>query len=284
MTTVRTLATVCCLLTFAGCKKGAAPSGGSSSQPNAQMGTRGDFSSADEARTASTAPSDAGASFDGSDMVAQEESRPGLGTEYGEQRRSSVVDVPFVRGSNRPSATLSLFYNDFEGVRAMGGSSHGANSRVSTSDGSFVLSVVDERGRLLPSADIGSQRYAMGGVGQRYQLGIENHSGARHEVVASVDGLDVIDGGEAGFNKRGYILDPFSSVMLEGWRTSQDTVAAFRFSSIDDSYAERRGKGRNIGVIGAAFFHEEGSRRNDPDGRRRHGADPFPGRFAPPPR
>jgi hypothetical protein len=63
-------------------------------------------------------------------------------------------------------------------------------------------------------------------------------------------------------------------------------VAAFRFGSVRDSYAARKGDAQNVGVIGVAFFAEEGSgypwieRESD----RRRDADPFPGRFASPPR
>lgn len=210
--------------------------------------------------------------------------QPGLGTEYGEQRHSSVVSRRFVRGSNSPDVTLTLRYNDWAGIRRAGGDhpSRSTNSAIATNDRALVLSLVDERGRVLQASDIGSQRYAIGEAGTRYQLGVENHSQFRYEVVASVDGLDVMDGDEAGFNKRGYILEPFSSLTIEGWRTSDDTVAAFRFGSIEDSYAERRGKGRNIGVVGAAFFHEEGGPSWE-ELQRRHHADPFPNRYAPPP-
>lgn len=216
---------------------------------------------------------------------ARPRTRQGLGTSYGEQRFSSITTVPFERGARTPDVVLSLHYNDVDGLRQLARgtrSFHRASASQPTPDGTFVLRVVDENGRELAGADIAGRRYAVGAPGQRYQIGLENHSGARFEVVASVDGLDVIDGDEAGFDKRGYVLEPFSSVMLEGWRTSEDTVAAFRFSSIEDSYAERRGKGRNVGVIGAAFFHEEGGIAFN-ELQRRHGADPFPSQFAPPP-
>jgi hypothetical protein len=51
---------------------------------------------------------------------------------------------------------------------------------------------------------------------------------------------------------------------------------------MDSSYAERVGKGRNIGVVGVAFFQEEGYSNPD-ELRRRDTADPFPNRYTPPP-
>jgi hypothetical protein len=208
--------------------------------------------------------------------------RPGLGTEYGEQRPSSIVPRRFVRGRSTPDVVLSMFYDDFAGVRARGHSDFSsASSRVATPDGALALTVVDERGRTLPAAQIGAKRIVVGEVGQRYRIGVENGSTQSFEVVVSVDGLDVMDGDEAGFTKRGYIAPPLSSVMIDGWRTSTDTVAAFRFSSIEESYADRTGRPRNVGVIGVAFFHEEGGMPWEE--LQRENADPFPNRFAPPP-
>ncbi len=207
---------------------------------------------------------------------------PGLGTEYGEWRPSDSYSTRFRRAHGHPDTTLAVWYDDFSGVRAVAGRGPWQNSTVSTSDGALSLTLVDERGRALEALDAGPQRYAVGEPGQRYQLEITNHTGIRYEVVASVDGLDVIDGGRASTTKRGYVLGPFDQVVIDGWRTSDEAVAAFRFGRVSDSYAERRGDGRNIGVIGVAFFHERGAHRHD-DRRRRREAEPFSDRFAPPP-
>ena len=92
-----------------------------------------------------------------------------------------------------------------------------------------------------------------------------------------IDALDPDQG-----SPRAWLYSVAHRVMIDGWRTSEETVAAFRFGTVEDSYAERRGKGRNIGVIGAAFFHERGgvAWRDLHQGDQ---ADPFPKRFAPPP-
>jgi hypothetical protein len=104
-------------------------------------------------------------------------------------------------------------------------------------------------------------------------------------VVASVDGLDVIDGGDAQFGKRGYIVPPWGSLDIDGFRSSSQAVQAFRFGAIEDSYAVARGRGADVGVVGVAVFEEQGW---DVDSRRwnsgYHEPEPFPGRFAPPPR
>ena len=211
--------------------------------------------------------------------------RQGIGTAYGEQRNSRVVTTPFHRASSSPDVVLAMNYNDWEGIETLAasfGRRQVTQATSSSGDGRFSFSVVDAHGRVLPASDVDGRRYTEGSAGTRYQLRISNNTAFRFEVVASVDGLDVIDGDEAGYHKRGYILDPWTTITIDGWRTSDDTVAAFRFSDIGDSYADRTGRPRNIGVIGVAFFHEEGTSPWE-DLERRHRSDPFPGRFTPPP-
>ncbi|MCA9635117.1 MAG: hypothetical protein KC420_03675 [Myxococcales bacterium] len=208
---------------------------------------------------------------------------PGLGTSYGETRYSQVHTVPFRRQSDNPDVILSLRYNDPQGVADLSALRGGAAyPSASLQTGALRLSLVGEGGGVLPGAQIGGEVYAVGGVGQRYMIAVENHTPDRYEVVASVDGLDVIDGGEASFSKRGYVVDPYTSFVIEGWRTSDNTIAAFRFSELGDSYAAQTGKARNIGVVGVAFFHEYPA-IDVHELRRRETADPFPNRYAPPP-
>jgi hypothetical protein len=224
------------------------------------------------------------ATVSGAPAPQMEKKSPGLGTSYGEQRFSSVRSVRFRRAdASRPDTLLSLRYNDAEGVNQMAQWKTGQYpQRANYQSGALALSLRDDAGNTLPGGQIGGDVYAVGEAGARYTIGVENHSGQRYEVVASVDGLDVIDGGEADFTKRGYLIDPYTSFVIEGWRTGDDTVAAFRFSDMDNSYAGRTGKPRNIGVIGLAFFREEGQAPYD-ELRRRDQADPFPNRYAPPP-
>jgi hypothetical protein len=101
------------------------------------------------------------------------------------------------------------------------------------------------------------ESYVVGQLGARYTLRVSNHTGRRMEAVVSVDGRDAIDGRPADFrNKRGYIVPPWGSVDIDGWRISRAQAAAFRFSSVPDSYAARTGSARDVGVIGVAVFPE----------------------------
>jgi hypothetical protein len=103
----------------------------------------------------------------------------------------------------------------------------------------------------------GGESYVLGQLGARYTLRVSNHTGRRMEAVVSVDGRDAIDGRPADYrNKRGYMVPPWGSVDIEGWRISRAQAAAFRFSSVPDSYAARTGSAREVGVIGVAVFPE----------------------------
>ncbi len=52
--------------------------------------------------------------------VTQRNNRPGLGTEFGENRYSAASFTRFVRANNRPIAIAELRYNDFAGLVALG--------------------------------------------------------------------------------------------------------------------------------------------------------------------
>jgi hypothetical protein len=216
-------------------------------------------------------------------------SRPGLGTVWGENRSSYVSNAVFYRDDpQRPFAALSIHYNDAEGVRAMAAHSSRSNwgdNVFPAAERQLSVRVLDGNYRALPGSRAGGRTYVVGEAGERYIVRVQNHTGNRVEVVATVDGLDVIDGRSGSFRKRGYILNPWSTLDIEGFRRSDSTVAAFRFGSVEDSYASRKGKGRNVGVIGVAFFAEAGSTWpwTEREIRRRHDADPFPGRYADPP-
>jgi hypothetical protein len=105
--------------------------------------------------------------------------------------------------------------------------------------------------------EYGGGTYVLGQLGARYTLRVANHSGRRVEAVVSVDGRDAIDGRPADFRgKRGYLIPAWGSVDIDGWRISHSQAAAFRFSSVPDSYAARTGNAREVGVIGVAVFPE----------------------------
>lgn len=114
----------------------------------------------------------------------------------------------------------------------------------------------------------------LGSYGQRYNVRVVNRSGERVEAVITVDGRDAISGENGSFRQRGYVLDPYGSVTVEGFRQNMSEVAAFRFTSPGDSYAGRRGNVRNNGVVGVAIFRERApawQRRPQPIAQERFG-------------
>jgi hypothetical protein len=56
----------------------------------------------------------------GYEQPAPPTNRPGLGTEFGEQRYSGATYTRFVRNQNRPIAVAELRYNDLAGLVALG--------------------------------------------------------------------------------------------------------------------------------------------------------------------
>jgi hypothetical protein len=213
--------------------------------------------------------------------------RPGLGTQWGEERESPVHHVRFFREDvDRPFATASIFYDDRRGIEALA-AWHGGTPRfhdISAVDGAITVSLRDANGDPLDAMRVGDRTYVAGAEGERYTIVISNHSPRRFEAVATVDGLDVINGRTGTFVNRGYILQPRATLEIDGFRQSEDAVAAFRFAKVRDSYAAQRGSARNVGVIGIAFFAERGDSWNEQELRTRDTASPFPGEYAPPPR
>jgi hypothetical protein len=213
--------------------------------------------------------------------------RPGLGTKWGEQINAPISFAPFVRAASHPWAEVALHYNDAQGVNAHA-TYVGAVPQpleVFAGDGSISVALVDDSGRTLPGFMANGRALIAGNDGARYRLVVRNGTTARFEVVASVDGLDVIDGNPADPNRRGYIIDPHGSLVVDGFRTSDSSVAAFRFGKVADSYAAQTSGDRNVGIVGFAIFAERGAVWTPAELQRRDTANPFPQRgYATPPR
>lgn len=125
--------------------------------------------------------------------------------------------------------------------------------------GPYRVRIVGASTRELPTFYHDGRNYVFGAAGDRYAIVLSNPTPQRVEAVVSIDGLDAIDGTTADYvHKRGYILPAYGTATIEGFRTSSDQVATFRFSSVAESYAGRLGQARDVGVIGVAFFPESG--------------------------
>jgi hypothetical protein len=111
-------------------------------------------------------------------------------------------------------------------------------------------------GEHLPTYRHKGELWVAGKPGDRYAILVNNRTGGRLLTVVSVDGVNVVSGDTAATNQRGYVLSPRNSVEIAGWRKSERDVAAFYFTSLDDSYAGRTKRPDNVGVIGVAAFRE----------------------------
>ena len=120
----------------------------------------------------------------------------------------------------------------------------------------YQVEIISNDGESLDTFFHRGRYYVHGGNGDRYSIRVSNPTAQRIEAVVSVDGLDVIDGENGDLRKRGYVVPAYGEVVIDGWRTSLTDVAAFRFSSVGGSYAGKKGKARNVGVIAVALFAE----------------------------
>ena len=120
----------------------------------------------------------------------------------------------------------------------------------------YSVDVLDEMGLPITAYHHRGRVYVLGHSGERYVVRVTNPTPRRVEAVISIDGLDAVDGEPADMRKRGYVIQPYGELRVEGFRVSTAEVAAFRFSSVGNSYAGRKGKARNVGVVGVAIFAE----------------------------
>ena len=100
--------------------------------------------------------------------------------------------------------------------------------------------------------------WAEGVRGQRYAIRVFNRSSERVEAVVTVDGRNVVSGQNGDYRtQRGYVINPWDSVLIEGFRRAYSDGAEVTFSDVGAAYASRMGTPQNIGVIGVAIFREK---------------------------
>lgn len=173
-----------------------------------------------------------------------------LGTKWGENINSNVVSVNASRLRNSPERVVSVYYS---GVK-----SEGQFKMDLIPMASVGMSIQDEHGRNMTLRQRASSEYTLSAKeGERYQLYFTNSSPDKsYEIVATVDGLDVLSGRPGSLSHAGYLIRPKSSLTIEGFRKSDSAVAAFRFAKPEASYAAHSVSGdiNNTGIIGIALF------------------------------
>ena len=99
--------------------------------------------------------------------------------------------------------------------------------------------------------------YIEGRPNSPYKIRIRNPSWKRMKVIVSVDGLSVLDGKPAKGDSKGYVINGYGDVVIDGWRTDNTTTRQFVFGAKRKSYSSRVGEGTvNVGVIGVMMFEE----------------------------
>ncbi|MEO8976841.1 MAG: hypothetical protein ABI552_13925 [Casimicrobiaceae bacterium] len=125
------------------------------------------------------------------------------------------------------------------------------------SGGVAAIEIIDRAsGNALGVYPSRGERFVVGTPGNEYRMRIRNLSGARILAVASVDGVNIVSGDTASPAQSGYVLGPWETLDVDGWRTSLRKTAAFYFTTLADSYATRTGRPNDLGVIGVAVFRE----------------------------
>jgi hypothetical protein len=105
------------------------------------------------------------------------------------------------------------------------------------------------------------RHYFQAFAGRNYSVVLRNNTGRRIGVLLAVDGLNVVNG-EITRQSPGepmYVLGPWESATIRGWRTSMDEVRRFVFVDEKRSYAERTGQANSdMGWIRVLAFREQG--------------------------
>lgn len=182
-----------------------------------------------------------------------------LGTQWGEGRESASSLVQATRLTPaQPRAVGQMRYSDEASIRRALGPHAQSQLNTLLADGDVEMHISSGNG---PSLRVfstrGAQDYHVAGRhGERYELVYLNRSSRDYEVVATVDGLDVLTGQPGSVDHLGYLLRAGERLVIDGFRKNRGEVAAFRFSSPDRAYASNTAAGdsRNVGVIGTALF------------------------------
>ena len=123
--------------------------------------------------------------------------------------------------------------------------------------------IVTDDGRTLPTYPVKTRHalkkvYAEAVKGDHYRIEVTNRLNCRVGLVIAVDGRNIISGEKSWLknNERMYILDPYGSGELSGWRSGQERINRFYFTDVPDSYAAAFGDESAIGVITVAAYPE----------------------------
>ena len=122
--------------------------------------------------------------------------------------------------------------------------------------GEFEVEVL-VRGTRLEDLYGRGRRYVEAIEGAEYALRIRNPLPVRVAVALSVDGLSTIDARRSSsWDASKWVIEPYQSILVEGWQVSTERARSFYFTTERDSYASKLGRTSDLGVITAVFYRE----------------------------
>ena len=136
-------------------------------------------------------------------------------------------------------------------------------TRANVAPGQLVSVEVRVDGHRVPlyrGAEDLNRHYFAAERGENYALRIRNRTGRRVGVLIAVDGLNVVNGERSrlGRGEPMYVLDPWETAVIQGWRTSLEHVRQFVFVDEQRSYASRTGQANgDMGWIRLLAFEED---------------------------
>jgi hypothetical protein len=104
------------------------------------------------------------------------------------------------------------------------------------------------------------KKYLEAKKGENYGIMIRNNSPERLGVVVAVDGRNIITGSRSDLrnNETMYIVNAYEQVRYDGWRTTDNEVHQFYFTTPADSYSVRTfADSSAMGVIAVAIYREK---------------------------
>lgn len=101
--------------------------------------------------------------------------------------------------------------------------------------------------------------YVEGVKNEDFYIEIKNNHNKRVEVVGSIDGRDIVSGKEADYkSNQGYIINPYETQIIKGYRLDDNKVGQFTFADKNKSFSVEiaNDNEENVGVFGFAEFEE----------------------------
>ncbi len=153
--------------------------------------------------------------------------------------------------TTRPSLSLALI-----STAALVSTLVAPSAAIATVSGDFSLDIL-VNGAPLREYPARSTFYVEAQANAEYSIRLSNRSNRRIAVALAVDGLNSIDARATAAAKASkWVLDPYQSITIDGWQTSQQEARRFFFTTEDKSYGAWLGKTTNLGVVEAVVFRE----------------------------